>query len=115
MHYYKLFTITAALVSGVASSCDNGTCEWFGSAPFCGSSGANYGDKDSDGRTYIASTKDATRSQIRDSGEISSSCFEDYGGGCITGYKRLWCKRFVSPPILNLNQNILLNTRIRGL
>lgn len=105
MHFVSLLAIAAAIVPGAVADCRrNGKhCQWFGSSPACGSSSSKFGDIDREGRKYIASTKEFNYGQIcnespdqRPDGEFDGeypgqACCDDYGAGCVSGYKRLWC------------------------
>lgn len=96
MHLSKLLIFTAAFTSGALSKCtyEGSECEWFGSAPFCGSTDANIGDKDNEGRTLEDWTKEVNIHNLCDPGwgTLYGNCCDDYGSGCWSGYKRLWCR-----------------------
>ncbi|RAK81423.1 uncharacterized protein BO72DRAFT_524376 [Aspergillus fijiensis CBS 313.89] len=80
------------LATGAYSKCQMAgfnECKWWGSSPFCGSSKSAPGDTDSDGWLFVASTR--TKNWDVLCREISESCCRDYGDGCLSGYKRLWC------------------------
>ncbi|RAH42549.1 uncharacterized protein BO95DRAFT_445948 [Aspergillus brunneoviolaceus CBS 621.78] len=80
------------LATGAYSKCQMAgfnECKWWGSSPFCGSSRSAPGDTDSDGWLFVASTR--TKNWDVLCREISESCCRDYGDGCLSGYKRLWC------------------------
>jgi hypothetical protein len=71
-------------------------CEWFGGSIICGSSGASVGDRDAEGRQLVVTTEDQTRLAAcyavgYPSGLRDNPCLDQYGAGCLTGYKRLWC------------------------
>ncbi|KAH9212798.1 hypothetical protein DL95DRAFT_463628 [Leptodontidium sp. 2 PMI_412] len=65
-------------------------CEWYGEPWDCGSTSKSIGDWDDEGQQLVAWTKYVARSRLW--GTISDDCYYDYGEGCPTGYKRLWCK-----------------------
>ncbi|KAI9300526.1 hypothetical protein BJ944DRAFT_253035 [Cunninghamella echinulata] len=71
-------------------------CEWWGTAPSCGTSSSSIGDMDSEGRKFVASTKCQSAREVcwkmSHGGSEYGPCMEDYGRGCWSGYKRLWCK-----------------------
>ena len=74
-------------------------CYWQGDAPGCGSTDQTpypYGKVQSDGKILAISTKDTTIGSLcNDSpGEVvmSGDCCSNYGAGCWSGYKRLWCR-----------------------
>ena len=71
-------------------------CKWFGTAPFCGSTSHAIGDKDGEWE-LIDTTENQTRKAACyafgfPSEDTPNPCLDDYGEGCIIGYKRLWCK-----------------------
>lgn len=88
-----LYALPGALASFRHSNMD---CDWWGTAPFCSSSGSSVGDKDDDNRELVITTEDLTRAaacyQIGFQSNFNNACLDAYGQGCITGYKRLWCK-----------------------
>lgn len=67
------------------------SCEWFGSATDCGKTSRELGDFDDDGLELVEWTKEQSASDLRFLNRISTSCYNDYGNGCWSGYKRLWC------------------------
>jgi hypothetical protein len=93
--------LTSALLAATGLSCSTHgkrNCEWFGDAPFCGSTNANLGDKVG-GWTLIDWTKDKSSGTFctgeEKEGPIrrgDQHCCETYGEVCWSGYKRLWCK-----------------------
>ncbi|KAI9370913.1 hypothetical protein BJX61DRAFT_513601 [Aspergillus egyptiacus] len=92
-----LLAITALFsVSVLAQSCSYGgydSCEWYGDAPFCGSSGSKIGQI-SGGMVLVDWTKDGNRGDYCDrekKPEIQGDCCDTYGLSCVAGYKRLWC------------------------
>lgn len=98
----KLIIATAAILPVAVADCtySNRECRWFGSSPGCGSSSSNYGEVDSEGRQYVLSTRDDNIGHICQDNDverpddveyIGASCCDDYGVGCFSGYKRLWC------------------------
>lgn len=73
-------------------------CKWYGTAPFCGESAHSVNDKNQGtGEQLIVTTEEMNRVQacykVGWPSELQDNpCLDDYGSGCITGYKRLWCK-----------------------
>ncbi|KAE8154879.1 hypothetical protein BDV25DRAFT_135521 [Aspergillus avenaceus] len=68
-------------------------CEWFGTAPACGYTNNEIGDK-VDGWTLVDWTKDKTSNAYcyNEKHVLYGTCCGEYGSGCLSGYKRLWCK-----------------------
>ncbi|KAE8154877.1 hypothetical protein BDV25DRAFT_135519 [Aspergillus avenaceus] len=88
-----------ALFIGNAMACDTAAnawrdCEWFGTAPSCGWTNNEIGDT-VDGWTLADWTKDKSSTAFcykeQNQGSYGNCCGE-YGSGCLSGYKRLWCK-----------------------
>lgn len=72
-----------------------GRCKWEGTAPFCGTTTYKPGDK-VDGKVLVAWTRDESQNDLLfKSGRINKYCYDIYGGGCWSGYKRLWCEDLV--------------------
>ncbi|KAI9240544.1 MAG: hypothetical protein BYD32DRAFT_408101 [Podila humilis] len=72
-------------------------CAWFGSSPFCGSSDKKLSDSDEDGQ-LVAWTNGVTIDGLCKTGYgyqpvMSGGCCDNYGLGCGSGYKRLFCKK----------------------
>ncbi|KAH7111918.1 hypothetical protein B0J13DRAFT_569807 [Dactylonectria estremocensis] len=91
MRLINIVAFAVAFSPGALAKCKGPwgqVCEWHGSAPFCGSSSASFGDVDSDGLTLVASSE--KDDLLNDLGGYD--CTRDYGYGCWTGYKRLWCE-----------------------
>lgn len=66
-------------------------CEWYGTSPSCGTSSYSINERDEQGLILKATTEWDSAYTLRESGDISCDCWEDYGAGCLSGYKRLWC------------------------
>ncbi|KAE8162395.1 hypothetical protein BDV40DRAFT_300422 [Aspergillus tamarii] len=80
--------------SGAFSYCHyNGRkCFWDGSSPSCGSTSYKIGQTGEKGDQLVATTEFENHSAMcRRMERYSSSCCEEYGNGCWSGYKRLWC------------------------
>jgi hypothetical protein len=101
MRFTDIAAIAVCLLPGLsAADCirDSQMCEWYGSWPNCGDTSANIGDVDEPtGTKLVTWTKDEDRNPLcrlasEDPLNPGSFCCSDYGAGCITGYKRLWCK-----------------------
>lgn len=75
------------------SSGDKTWCDWKGSSPLCGSTDYAVNDKDARGDIMRASTAYYSARGLYDRGMITKDCYNDYGAGCVEGYKRLWCGR----------------------
>ena len=92
----QIFSIFALSMSGALAGCTyNGRkCFWDGSSPGCGSTSFKIGEWGHAGDELVATTEfeNASEMCLRIS-PFSSSCCEEYGNGCWTGYKRLWCKK----------------------
>ncbi|KAL2075007.1 hypothetical protein VTL71DRAFT_8787 [Oculimacula yallundae] len=88
-----LTALVACLLTGV-HSCEQGGmyCQWYGEAPSCGSSNFSWGDYDGDEK-LVATTKWHNIHQLLHTKDINKACYDEYGGGCVWGYKRLWCKK----------------------
>lgn len=89
-----LWAIPSALANFEAK--DGRDCAWFGTAPICGSTSHSVGDVDEEWK-LIDTTEEKTRAaacyKMGFPSEIEPNpCLDDYGEGCITGYKRLWCR-----------------------
>lgn len=97
----QILPLAMVLVPGVIANFQwhERDCEWFGSSPGCGGTGSSIGDFDDEGRELIMTTQhqDAADACERLVGYYSE-CREDYGNGCWTGYKRLWCYKFNPNP-----------------
>ncbi|KAH8895437.1 hypothetical protein GQ53DRAFT_50745 [Thozetella sp. PMI_491] len=97
MRVLDVLTLAVAMIPYSYAACDNvhgvdnglqgWGCEWYS----CKTTDAWIGDKDGD-LTLAAWTKWNSAENAYKAGEISKQCYDDYGWGCITGYKRLWCK-----------------------
>ena len=124
-----------ALMSLFASSAlsicnyDGRSCFWDGSAPSCGSTSYKLRQTGEKGDELVATTEFESAGAMceRIKGH-STSCCEEYGGGCWSGYKRLWClplglatslhepisfslnadNLFIVKPIASLPANLLL-------
>jgi len=77
-------------------------CSWDGTSPSCGSTSFNVGDTGTLGDVLWQSTKDNDWATFCDpqadrphnfGNSVSSSCCDEYGASCWSGYKRLWCKK----------------------
>ncbi|KAI9155700.1 hypothetical protein HJFPF1_08289 [Paramyrothecium foliicola] len=96
MRFIAVVAVAASLVPEAIAYCvrDGRNCEWFGSSPFCGSTSSPIGGTDSDGRTLVTWTKEKDIGSLCGSGPSENpgpDCCGDYGKGCLSGYKRLWC------------------------
>lgn len=93
----QLFSIFALSMAGaLADHCfyDGRKCFWDGSSPGCGSTSFKIGEWGNNGDQLVASTEFQDRGEMcRRIERYSSSCCEEYGNGCWSGYKRLWCKK----------------------
>lgn len=93
--HLKILLFTSVFASGALSKCtwQGNQCEWFGTALSCDSTDAQLGDT-KDGWTLEDWTKELSIAKICDPGygTLYGDCCDDYGAGCWTGYKRLWCK-----------------------
>ena len=65
-------------------------CYWSGRGPFCGSTNSE-GDDDGTGYKVVVTTQRYGSQQLLDYGLISGDCYDDYGEGCASGYKSLFC------------------------
>ncbi|KAJ5984251.1 hypothetical protein N7481_006350 [Penicillium waksmanii] len=96
----KLYTAAAtALFLTTSFACDfldiGKDCKWEGSAPSCGSVDHDIGYLDPAGRTLVDWTHESSleafcAAEKRNGG----NCCAAYGKGCVSGYKRLWCKSY---------------------
>ncbi|CZT51809.1 uncharacterized protein RSE6_13009 [Rhynchosporium secalis] len=77
-----------------SSTCQQseGYCRWYGRAPSCGTSHFSWGEYDGDEK-LIATTEYHNRHQLLYAKDINEDCFDKYGTGCWSGYKRLWYKK----------------------
>ncbi|KAK4226015.1 hypothetical protein QBC38DRAFT_500757 [Podospora fimiseda] len=95
-----LISLLAALEPVIASCTYNGrACQWAGTAPFCG----QHKDRadsvciDSPDPSYICftGTQDESAKELRQRlGSKFENCYQDYGKGCFSGYKELYCKYY---------------------
>ncbi|POR36399.1 Uncharacterized protein TPAR_03405 [Tolypocladium paradoxum] len=97
MRFITGLAIVASMASGVLSTCERHgqKCDWEGTSPICGSTTHLIGDKDASGRTLVTWTKYENIGSLCGGGENVNpgpNCCREYGAGCVTGYKRLWCK-----------------------
>ncbi|KAE8152100.1 hypothetical protein BDV25DRAFT_138264 [Aspergillus avenaceus] len=98
MNLQTLLAITTLAASGtaLAQKCTyNGyeNCEWYGTAPFCGSTDYSVGDA-VNGRKLVASTEKQSQEALCYFADDSpDNCCRSYGAGCWSGYKQLWCDR----------------------
>lgn len=72
------------------------SCTWFGTSPLCGETEHAIDDV-VDGWLLLDTTENYSRaaacySQGYPSEREPNPCLDDYGEGCVTGYKRLWCQ-----------------------
>jgi hypothetical protein len=99
----RLSTVTAfglCLLSGLSeASCTfNGrACKWYGTPLGCGVTSSQIGNT-VDGETLISWTKELSLNTLcngtpdrHPTDWPGVDCCSDYGAGCLTGYKRLWC------------------------
>ncbi|KAI8596251.1 hypothetical protein EDD21DRAFT_388832 [Dissophora ornata] len=67
----------------------NMICEWVGNSPGCGTTPSQLGATEVvDGETWML--VDWTKG--KDAYHFSGDCRSEYGEGCWSGYKRLWCR-----------------------
>lgn len=120
MHFNTaVLVLSSTLLSSVLASCKiaDRHCKWYGESPICGET--EYGLTDWDGdeqcmldplqkdsfvlvkissnHTIVVEwTRYEDARELQGKNWISMSCLEDYGLGCATGYKRLWCSEFLT-------------------
>ena len=95
-----LATITMAILArGALADCTfrRSKCQWVGTAPFCGhhaDHGGHLGiDPPHQGWLTATDTEDESISELYDrKGSDFKDCYNDYGKGCFTGYKALYCE-----------------------
>lgn len=101
--------VQSQIAAGICSGPNRSICKWYGHAWFCGDTEHNLGDVVKPADDYaryklVAWTKDESIRQIRESinpPNWPGFCAGEYGKGCWTGYKRLWCRetpRNENPP-----------------
>ncbi|RMJ17167.1 hypothetical protein BHE90_001913 [Fusarium euwallaceae] len=94
-----LATLTMAILArGALAGCTfhNRKCEWVGTAPFCGhhaDHGGHLGiDPPHQGWLTATDTEDENIDELYErKGSEFKECYNDYGKGCWTGYKALYC------------------------
>lgn len=92
-----LLSTSTALVSACNFLDIGQDCTWEGTAPNCGTIDHDIGYLDPSGRTLVDWTRGSSleafcAAEKRNGG----NCCGDYGHGCVSGYKRLWCKKYRS-------------------
>lgn len=88
--------LTSSLVAGACDFLDIGTdCHWEGTAPSCGTVDHAIGYYDPAGRTLVDWTRESSLEAFcAQEKNGKGNCCADYGHGCMSGYKRLWCKNY---------------------
>ncbi|KAJ5089725.1 hypothetical protein N7532_008409 [Penicillium argentinense] len=97
MKFYTTATTTLLFTTGLA--CDfldiGRDCHWEGTAPDCGTINHDIGYVDPAGRTLVGWTRGIALESFCDREKAGGgNCCGDYGHGCQSGYKRLWCKNY---------------------
>ena len=67
------------------------TCHWDDYCSMWQNSAIGYYDRRDD-ETVRQVTDLYSAYTLYSEGKISKECYNDYGWGCITGWKRLWCR-----------------------
>ncbi|KAM3457768.1 hypothetical protein MY3296_000841 [Beauveria thailandica] len=95
MRIYTAIVAGAAMMQMASANCKigNAECEWLGTSTECGGTDSWIGDWDEDGRQLSYWTRRMSiESLYAKYPALGEDCYNDYGLGCVGGYKRLWCK-----------------------
>ncbi|KAM3483196.1 hypothetical protein MY8738_003391 [Beauveria namnaoensis] len=95
MRIYTAIVAGASMMQMASANCKigNAECEWFGTSTECGGTNSWIGDWDEDGRQLSYWTRRLSIGSLYAKyPALGEDCYNDYGLGCVGGYKRLWCK-----------------------
>jgi hypothetical protein len=104
MHYNIILVAASSLfLSRISAEClqnngNNGVmmkCSWYGTSPLCGSyPSSQLGNWDGKQQLYHWTRYDSV-DDLWKRNQITDSCYKDYGAACVSGWKRLWCCKYV--------------------
>ncbi|KGQ07693.1 hypothetical protein BBAD15_g6977 [Beauveria bassiana D1-5] len=95
MRIYTAIVAGASMMQMALANCKigNAECEWFGTSTECGGTNSWIGDWDEEGRQLSYWTRRMSIGSLYAKyPALGEDCYNDYGLGCVGGYKRLWCK-----------------------
>ncbi|EFY93964.1 hypothetical protein X797_010739 [Metarhizium robertsii] len=95
MRIYTAIAIGAVMMRTASAKCKigNAECEWFGKSTECGGTEHKIGDWDEEGRQLTYWTRRLSIGALFEKYPgLGQECYNDYGLGCVGGYKRLWCR-----------------------
>ncbi|KAM3550002.1 hypothetical protein MY1884_008468 [Beauveria asiatica] len=95
MRIYTAIVAGAAMMQMASANCKigNAECEWFGTSTECGGTNRWIGDWDEEGRQLSYWTRRMSIGSLYAKyPALGEDCYNDYGLGCVGGYKHLWCK-----------------------